>query len=77
MKQTTSPGSLEATIATLRLLEASGDRVRIGFTIGEGSDHPVDIYDAADAILFVTAMADTAEFLGKTVSFIITREENA
>lgn len=77
METTHKPGSLEATVATLRLLEASDTRVRIGFTIGTGSDHPVDIYSASDAILFVTAMANTAEFMGQSVSFILTREEDA
>lgn len=70
-------GNLEDTIATLKLLAASGSRVQIGHTFSTGqSDKPATVMTAADAILYCESMTGTASYVaGVEVRYTIFRWE--
>jgi len=69
--------SAEESLELLRLLEASGDKVRLWVQLDGG--HPVELSDptltAADAVIAVKATAATAVQFGKTPSFSVRRFE--
>lgn len=76
-------GATESTneaLDTLRKLEASGDRARIGFTLSNSFERHSDkeeIMTAREAIVAVEAMARTADLVGYEIRFTIFRIEGA